>query len=90
MKKLIVNDDVCIGCGACVACDPTHFDFNENGLSSVINNDNLDAKELQNAIASCPVNAIKIENCCCDENCNCKDDNCTCDDDCTCGCKDNK
>lgn len=60
MKKLTVNDS-CIGCGACVAIDSEHFDFNEDGMSSVISNDNLESAELQNAISSCPVNAIKLE-----------------------------
>ncbi len=59
MKKLTVNDS-CIGCGACIAVDSDHFDFNEEGQSQAISNDNLDSAELQNAISSCPVNAIKI------------------------------
>lgn len=60
MKKLVVKDDVCIGCGACIAIDSKHFDFDEQGLSSVINNEDLDAAELTNAISSCPVSAIKL------------------------------
>lgn len=59
MKKLVVNEN-CIGCGACVAIDSAHFDFNESGLSTPISNENLDTDELKNAISSCPVNAIKI------------------------------
>ena len=59
MKKLVVNDN-CIGCGACIAVDSEHFDFNENGLSHPISNDNLETAELQNAISSCPVNAISL------------------------------
>lgn len=58
MKKLIVNDN-CIGCGACIAIDSEHFDF-EGNLSHVISNDNLDSDALQNAISSCPVGAIEI------------------------------
>lgn len=81
MKKLEVNDN-CIGCGACVAIDPEHFDFNDEGLSTSISNDNLDSSELANAINSCPVGAISC-NCNCDENCNCGDD-CSCGDDCCC------
>lgn len=98
MKKLKVNDN-CIGCGACVAIDEKHFDFNENGLSHAISNENLDTDEVKNAIASCPVNAISIvdeendkcncENCNCGDNCSCgcEDGNCTCDENCECGCK---
>ena len=35
MKKIKVNTEGCIGCGACVGLDPEHFDFNEEGLSLV-------------------------------------------------------
>ncbi len=57
MKKIEVNN--CIGCGACIAMDPEHFEFGD-GVSVVKSNDNLDTDELQNAIASCPVGAISI------------------------------
>ncbi|MBE6140441.1 MAG: ferredoxin [Firmicutes bacterium] len=60
MKTLKVNENTCIGCGACIAIDPEHFDFNDN-LSQVISNDNLDSNNLINAIESCPTNAINIE-----------------------------
>ena len=60
MKKLVVKDDVCIGCGACVAIDGLHFDLNENGLSSVISNENVETGEVITAINTCPVNAIKL------------------------------
>lgn len=59
MKKIEINDN-CIGCGACIAIDSEHFDFNDEGKSNAISNENLDSEELQNAIASCPVNAISI------------------------------
>ena len=67
MKKLVVNGS-CIGCGACIAVDSEHFDFNEEGLSHPISNDNLETAELQNAISSCPVNAISLTD---DENVEC-------------------
>lgn len=84
MKKLTVNDN-CIGCGACVAVDPDHFDFNDDGKSTVIKNDNLDTEELKSACASCPVNAIKLEEgkCDCGDECKCGND-CKCGDDCAC------
>lgn len=58
MKKIDVNEN-CIGCGACIAIDPEHFDF-EGSLSKPINNENLDSKALNDAIDSCPVGAISI------------------------------
>ena len=82
MKKLTVNEDLCIGCGACVAIDDEHFDFNENGKSKVINEENLESETVKNAISSCPVGAIKC-NCDCGDKCECGDD-CNCTDDCEC------
>jgi len=81
MEKICVNEEQCIGCGACVAIDPEHFDFNDNGLSSVISNENLDSANLTSAIESCPTGAIKKG-----EGCNCGCDNCTGDENCNCGC----
>lgn len=89
MKKVCVDESKCIGCGACVAIAPENFDFNEEGYSTVIN-DNTNEK-VQDALEACPVFAITIEDndksgkeCNCGENCECED-NCTCGDDCKCG-----
>ena len=94
MKKLYVNTDACIGCGACVAIDNKHFDFNEDGLSEVISSEEINDDTL-NAVSSCPTNAIILEEendgchneeCHC-ENCNCTDCHCE-NDECHCeGCK---
>lgn len=89
MKKIIVDDEKCISCGACVAIDSEHFDFNEDGLSEAISQENLESENLQNAISSCPVNAIKIaeeESKCSCENCHCSD--CHCDEEEECSCDD--
>lgn len=85
MEKLNVNEEQCIGCGACVAIDSEHFDFNENGLSSVIKEDNLDSANLKSAMESCPTGAISIGDESQNKNCACCD-NCTGDDNCDCGC----
>ena len=61
MKKLNVKEDMCNGCGACVAIDPEHFDFNDDGLSTVISQDNLDNATVLEATNACPVGAIEIE-----------------------------
>lgn len=98
MKTLKVKEDACIGCGACVAIDPDHFTFNDEGLSTATNNENLESETVLNAIESCPTNAIVIEDgcdcgeaCTCGEDCNCNEacdcqngGECTCGDDCTC------
>ena len=87
MKELFVNKEACIGCGACIAIDPEHFDFDEDGLSNVINNSNILTEDAQNALSSCPTNAISYvesednsneESKCSNPNCHCE--NCTCED----------
>ena len=83
MKKLEVNKEACIGCGACVAIDAEHFNFGDDGLSEVISNDNIESENAQNAISSCPTNAISYVDCDC--NCGCHEGKeCTCGDDCNC------
>lgn|SRR5574344_2471299 len=85
MKKLTLNSDNCIGCGACVGLDPEHFDFNENGQSHVISEENLDSEALKNAVESCPVQTIALTDD--GKKCECGSD-CKCDPDCKCGCQD--
>ena len=99
MKQIVVDETKCMACGACVAIDGEHFAFDENGLSKVISNDNLESTSLSGAIDSCPTGAISIEEgCCCGEKCECGEtceceSNCACGDDCNCteenncGCK---
>lgn len=58
MKKLVVNDN-CIGCGMCAAIDEEHFEM--DGVSTPVSQENLESEALDNAINSCPVNAISIE-----------------------------
>ena len=91
MKKIIVNDEACIGCGACVSIDPEHFEFNDEGLSHTTNNENLESTDLASAISSCPTSAISIEEV--EETANqeenndaCDCENCHCTNSDTCGC----
>lgn len=59
--KVIVNKDLCIGCGACTNIAEDVFEFNEEGYAvadnSKITDENLDDVEI--AIESCPVDAIE-------------------------------
>lgn len=82
LKKITVDQSLCLGCYSCVGIDPEHFEF-EDGLSKVISNENLNSTELLNAIDSCPTDAIKIteENECENNECNCGD-NCNCSSNC--------
>ena len=63
MKKLNVNKEACIGCGACIAIDPEHFDFGDDNYSEVISDENIDSDSAHNAISSCPTNAISYVDC---------------------------
>lgn len=97
MKKINVSEEACIGCGACVAIDPEHFAFNDEGLSHSISNENLEGSELSSAIDSCPTSAISIKEedntceCDCGDTCECTEEsNCGChcyedDEECCCG-----
>ena len=60
MDILDVEKSKCIGCGASVSIDDEHFDFDDDGLSQVISNDNLKSERLKDAIESCPTNAIRL------------------------------
>ena len=85
MSSVKVNEEKCIGCGACVAIAPNNFDFNDDGFSTVIGTEVTE--ETINASEACPVFAIEIENACDCQNggkCTCGDD-CHCGDDCCCG-----
>ncbi len=89
MKKLKVRSGACIGCGTCIALDPNHFDFNDEGLAEVINSEDLENNALLNALESCPTNAIHIKDCDKDEE---EDHTCHCTSGCTscpsqCGCE---
>ena len=61
--KVIVDKDICIGCGACQATAPDVFEMDDKGLARVLvdevpeelNEDALDALE------GCPVSAIAEE-----------------------------
>ncbi|MDD5032103.1 MAG: ferredoxin [Patescibacteria group bacterium] len=53
-----VNQELCIGCGACVSLCPDVFKMNDAGKSEVIGEENIDCAK--NAAASCPVQAISV------------------------------
>lgn len=63
MKKVAVNKDLCIGCGACQAIVKDVFEIDDDGLAKVTSNpikkefeeDVIDAAE------GCPTDAIVVE-----------------------------
>ena len=60
--KAHVKQDVCIGCGACIAiCSPV-FQFNDDGKAEA-HNDKIDAMTeicTEKAASNCPVDAIVV------------------------------
>ena len=58
--KLVVDKDICIGCGACAAICPDVFEIDEDGLAvSVVDEINEDIEEdAIDAKEGCPVSAI--------------------------------
>ena len=60
--KVVVNRDNCIGCGACEAICPEVFQIDDEGLSTVVCDDNakMDENTVKNAAEGCPTSAIEI------------------------------
>ena len=68
MEKVKVNQDLCIGCGACVALANEVFDFNDDGLAETSNENNTLDKmneelkdDVMDALEGCPTSAIYKE-----------------------------
>ena len=61
LKKIVLQTDSCIGCGACVGVDSEHFEFSEDGFSVIKSQENLDSPALSDAIDACPVAIISLE-----------------------------
>lgn len=58
--KVKVNQDACIGCGACEAICPEVFVINDEGLSTCKDSEVKEEMkdQVQDAIDSCPTGAI--------------------------------
>lgn len=68
MEKVRVNDEACIGCGACMAIASDVFEINDEGLAeakegnNIIDNMDSELKEdVMDAVEGCPTSAIQIE-----------------------------
>ena len=62
MKKVIVNKDLCIGCGACTGIAADVFTFDDEGkavASGEVSAEN--EASVEEAVAGCPVQAIEAE-----------------------------
>lgn len=61
MRKPKVDQEKCLGCGTCAALCPKTFEMGEDGKAQVKNPPGDPESEIQNAIDSCPVQAISWE-----------------------------
>lgn len=61
--KVKINEDSCIGCGACQSICENVFELNDEGLSSVKVEEvgEEDQQSVRDASDSCPTSAIEIE-----------------------------
>ena len=57
--KVLVDEEKCIGCGACVAICPEVFEIGDNGKCSVKEKE-TNKKCVKEAESSCPVEAIVV------------------------------
>ena len=61
-KKVTVDKDLCIGCGACTGICSNIFAIADDGKAEVIAEvTDADQDSVQAAADSCPVQAIKID-----------------------------
>ena len=60
MAKITVDQEACIGCGACVSICPDVFEMDSNAKSRAKVAES-DAPCVQQAADTCPVDAIKLE-----------------------------
>lgn len=58
-----VNRDACIGCGACAAICDSVFEIDDEGISTIVdeNVSEENQEEVQDAVDSCPTGAIEVE-----------------------------
>jgi len=55
-KKIKIDQNVCIGCGACAGCYPDDIKVGDNGLAEPVH-----GEADEEAVNVCPVGAISVE-----------------------------
>jgi len=56
---ITVEQNTCIGCGACVSLCPDGFKLNDQGKAESINQGDIDCAK--KAAEGCPVQSIKVD-----------------------------
>jgi ferredoxin len=62
MKKIVIDPNLCIGCGACTAFCPAVFELDVEARKAKVAQQpkNIDNEDVQMAINNCPMSAIKV------------------------------
>lgn len=64
MTKISINQETCIGCGACTAVAPEIFELDNELMKAKVKKQPANDSELQQAregADTCPVQAIKVK-----------------------------
>ncbi len=61
MPKPVIDWDLCEGCESCIAICPEVFEMQDDGKAHVTNENGCDTCDCQEAIDTCPVEAITWE-----------------------------
>ncbi|MFW6046276.1 MAG: ferredoxin [Candidatus Woesearchaeota archaeon] len=61
MVKVIINEDDCVGCGACVSVCPDNWELKDNGKASPKKTEVDEVGCNSDAADMCPTNAIVIK-----------------------------
>ncbi len=60
-KEIVIDQEECLGCEACVETCPEVFALDDDEKAYVIDGANLDSDCVEEAIASCPAECMTIE-----------------------------
>ena len=60
-KKIIIDQELCVGCGACASLCPEVFELQDDGKAKVINGNGCEKCDCEMITNSCPVGVIRIE-----------------------------
>lgn len=58
-KKILVNEEKCIGCALCTTICPDIFKMQANGKAQAVNQEGDSEENIKKALNSCPVSAIQ-------------------------------
>lgn len=60
-KKIVIDQDKCIGCNTCPLIDPETFELDQNTYKATVKKQPTEiTKSIEDAVSSCPVGAISI------------------------------